>query len=410
MRNRKKALHTFIFMFFLLTVTSIFVQPKVLFAVNDDVWYIHDVINTSLDEVEWVEEGGTKKVASWIADGLWYSARMRQSLVDKDDIFVETHESFNWSNIKNILEYHYDAKFSTFYEFASFIENAPNQWLEFSWQIDTQWYGVCSNTTKVKYSFNETTANAEVWTWFHITHIPEYFTGEGKLENWLTGFDLTPVSTGNLKTWEFHKEWSSNGVWYNLRFKAPASMLSQHLANYTFTINSLPEYRGSNNNIQQIIDINMPANTEVKEAKPFNMCIIDGNTATFVIGKDDKYPDAFTVVSGPPTKSLSQAIWEGASLWLFTPVGWASIASITVLSITGLRGRKILNRNKLYRHLYKSMVTVYDLYAADSLKFQQEMDNISRSIIAMLVQDRITDEQFEKLLQRRDDLIKRTHG
>jgi hypothetical protein len=38
---------------------------------------------------------------------------------------------------------------------------------------------------------------------------------------------------------------------------------------------------------------------------------------------------------------------------------------------------------------------------------KQEMDNISRSIIKLLVEDRITDDQFEKLLKRRDDLIEK---
>jgi hypothetical protein len=182
------------------------------------------------------------------------------------------------------------------------------------------------------------------------------------------------------------------------------------LENYTFAIRVLPDYRGANNGIQQVIEINMPADTEVKEAAPSEMCIMKGNTAIFAIGIDDEYPSAFTVVSGLPAKSLGQILSEGASTWLLTPGGWAAIASVTVLTFTGLRGRRILNRNRLYHRLYKSMVTIYDLYAKDSLKFHQEMDNISRSIIAMLVKDRITDEQFEKLLQRRDDLMKRAQG
>lgn len=406
MRTSKIVFCLCIFLLFAVTFPN-HMQMKILCA-GEPIWYVHDVIDASLDEVKWTEEGGTTEAVAWITDGLWYAAWMRQSLVGVNDIFVETYESFNWSRIKNIVDYYYGITFNTFYEFASFIENSPSQWLDISWQIDTEWYGVHPNTTKIKYSFNETTANAEIWTWFHITRIPEYFAGEGRMENWLTGFDLTPVSTGNLKMWEFHKKWSISGVWYSLGFKALASILSQHLTNYTLTINFLPEYQGRNNNIQRVIDINMPANSDVKEATPSNMCIINGNTATFVIGKDEKYPSAFTVISGPPTKSLSQTLWEGASLWLFTPGGWATMASITVLSFTALRGRRILNRNKLYHRLYKSIVTIYDMYVGDTLKFHQEMDKLSRSIFTMLVQDRITEEQFEKLLQRRDDLIKRT--
>jgi hypothetical protein len=47
------------------------------------------------------------------------------------------------------------------------------------------------------------------------------------------------------------------------------------------------------------------------------------------------------------------------------------------------------------------------MYPKDLLKVHQEMDNMSRSIIKMLVEDKITDDQFEKLLQRRDDLLQR---
>jgi hypothetical protein len=332
---------------------------------------------------------------------------MRQSLVDKSDIFVETYELFNWSRIEESVGYYYDVKFNTFYDFASFIENSPDKWLELSWQIDTQWYGINPNTSKLKYYFNETTNDAEIWTWFHITRIPEYFAGEGRLENWLTGFDLTQISTGSLEMWEFRKEWGANGIWYNLQFKAPASILTQHLQNYTLTINMLSDYLNNNYKVQQVIEINMPANTEVKEATPANLCIIKGNTATFTIGTEQEYPKAFIVISGPPAKSLSQMLWEGVSLWLFTPAGWGVIASLTVLTLTGLRGRKILGRNRVYSRLYKSMVTLYDLYAHDSFKFRQEMDNMTKSIITMLVQDRITDQQFERLLQRRDDLIRR---
>jgi hypothetical protein len=48
------------------------------------------------------------------------------------------------------------------------------------------------------------------------------------------------------------------------------------------------------------------------------------------------------------------------------------------------------------------------MYSKDLLRFHQEMENISRTIIRMLVEDKINDEQFEKLLKRRDDLMIRT--
>jgi hypothetical protein len=56
------------------------------------------------------------------------------------------------------------------------------------------------------------------------------------------------------------------------------------------------------------------------------------------------------------------------------------------------------------------MVTIYDLYSTDVIKFHQEMANVSTSIFKLLIEDKITDDQFEKLLVRRDDLLKRVHG
>ena len=60
--------------------------------------------------------------------------------------------------------------------------------------------------------------------------------------------------------------------------------------------------------------------------------------------------------------------------------------------------------------MYKSMVTIYDLYSSDIIKFHQEMANISSSVFKLLIEDKITDEQFEKLLVRRDDLMKRAQS
>jgi hypothetical protein len=408
--ERLKNSKVILFIGILAITLSFTLTPSICQAADEKIWYVHDTIEPSLDEVKWVEEGGTQEAPAWISDGSWYQASMRQSLVGPNDIFVETYEYFNWSLVRQIAEYYYGRTFDTYDAFVQFVKSDPGQWIYLSWQIDTEWYGVSFNTTKVKSSYNETTADAELWTYFHITRIPEYFVGEGRLESWLTGFDLTPVSIGSLELFEFHKDWSKNGISYNLRFKAPANMLSQHGENFTFTIGVSSYYRGYTFKIQQVIDINMPPNTEIKEMSPLNMSIPRGNTASFVIARGDTYPAQFSAVSGPPAKPLSQIVWEGASAWILTPGGWAAIATLTVLSFTGMRGRRIWRRSKLYHHLYNSMVTIYDLYSTDVIKFHQEMANVSTSIFKLLIEDKITDDQFEKLLVRRDDLLKRVHG
>jgi hypothetical protein len=380
----------------------------VCFGNDEEGWIVRDAIEPSLDSVRWFEEGGIRTPPSWISDGSWYGASMRQSLVAPSDIFVETYEYFNWTRVKSMAEYYFGLTFDSFDDFADFADAQPGQWLDLSWQMDTEWYGVPSNSTKIKCSYNETSAEAEMWIWFHITRIPEYFAGEGKLESWLTGFDLTSVSTGNLELWELRKDWGGAGIYYSLQFKAPANLLFQHNENYTLSLGVLSSYQGRNFGIEQTIDIEMPADTEIKEASPSSLSVSSGNTANFLITKDDTYPAAFTVVSGSPSKPFSQQVWEGVTLWFTTPGGWAAIGSLSLLSFTGLRGRRIWNRNRMYHRVYKSMVTIYDLYSRDLLKFNQEMDNMSRSIIKMLIEDKITDEQFEKLLRRRDDLLLRS--
>jgi hypothetical protein len=385
----------------LILVLRLTLSPSYSQSSDQKIGYIHDIIEPSVDEVKWSEEGGIEVAPTWISDGMWHAVSIQQSLVSSGDIFVSWYESFNWSLVHD----YYGLPFVSAEDFGSNLTANAMWWLNYMWKIDTDWSGISANTSKVIVTSNDTTSTFELSLWFHITRIPEYFVSHGGLQGWLAGFDLTPVSTGALTAWEFHEDWNQIGVHYNLYFKAPAHVLSEHEDNFTFSIGVSSFYQGAAFNTSQIIDVNMPANTEIKETSPSSMAVQKGNTASFVKAPEDTYPEAFTVVSGAPAKSLSQIIADDASLWFFTPGGWAAIGSLLVLSFTGLRGRRILNRNKLYHRLYKGMVSIYDMYSKDLLKFHQEMENMSRTIIKMLVEDKINDEQFEKLLKRRDDLM-----
>jgi len=381
-------------------------------SLDEKIAYVHDIISPSLDEVKWSEEGALEQAPTWIADGSWYALSIQQSLVNTNDIFVSWYEQFNWSVVlSTYVPSIYDLPFrsASVEDLVNYSISNPNWWVSYMWKLDTQFCGISENTSKVTCDFNGSDSEVEMWIWFHITRIPEYFVSRGGLQNWLTGFDLTPVSTGNLKAWEFYQDWNTNGTHYNLYFRAPANVLSQHGDNFTFSVGVSSFYAGRTVSNQQVIDVNMPPNTEVKEAMPASMIVMQGNTASFVKAKGDEYPQAFTVVSGPPAKSFAQAVVDGASVWFLTPSGWAAIGSLLVLSFTALRGRRIWHRSKLYHRLYKSLVTIYDMYAKDLIRFHQEMDIISRNIVSMLIEDRINDEQFEKLLQRRDDLLRRAH-
>lgn len=394
---------------FVLVLILVF-SPSVGRCADSNTWYVHDVIDPSMDQVKWFEEGAIAQAPSWISDGSWSQASMTQSLVGPNDIFVSTYEQFNWDQVSSTAQDIYGTASNSFSDFENSVTANPGPWLKMSWQVDPDWYGVSMNTTKVFLDYNDTSSTVALWAWFHITRIPEYLVGQGNLETWLTGFDLTPVSTGSLKIWELYKAYSTSGIYYSLRFEAPADIMSQQGDNYTCTIPVSAGYQGNTFKISQNININMPANTEIKAATPAYLSTHENNNATFEILRGTVYPASFTVVSGSPARSLSQEISDGASIWLTTPGGWAAIASLLVLSFTGLRGRRIWRRNKLYHRLYRSMVTLYDLYNKDLPRFNQELDIISSSIFKTVVEDKITDEQFEKLLKRRDDLLERANN
>ena len=393
-----------VFLLFLAISPHVFVHGQA----DKDIWVVYDVIEPTLDQVKWSEQGGIETPPSWIADSSWSYASMRESLVSQNDIFVSLFERFDWSKVRGNAEDYYQVQFSSFDDFVAALRADAGPWLDLSWQMDTHWYGISQNTTKIDISFNQTSNEVELSSWFHITRLAEYLSGSDKITNWLTGFDLTPISVGNMKLWELHEDWASAGIYYNLQFEAPANLLVQHGGNYSCDLAVSNSYAGYKYKIDQSIEINMPADTEVTVAAPESMRAqneaIPPNTASFMITHDDVYPEAFAVTSSPPTKNV---FMEALTAWFTTPAGWAAIASLLVLSATGLRGRKIYSRSRLYHRLYKSMVTLYDLYSKDIARFRTEMENVSKSIFKMMVEDKVSDDQFEKLLKRRDDLLER---
>ncbi len=54
------------------------------------------------------------------------------------------------------------------------------------------------------------------------------------------------------------------------------------------------------------------------------------------------------------------------------------------------------------------MVNLYDHYSSNYEKFNREMENLARSVSEYFIEGKISDEQFDKLLTRRDDFVERT--
>jgi hypothetical protein len=54
------------------------------------------------------------------------------------------------------------------------------------------------------------------------------------------------------------------------------------------------------------------------------------------------------------------------------------------------------------------MVSIFDRSSSDPQQLHQEINTLSSSIHKYFIEDKITDEQFEKLMAQRDHLIERT--
>lgn len=364
-------------------------------------WHVLDIITPTLNSIEWIEVGNYSEPPSWISDGRWYEAHSRKTLVKPDDIFTSFSEILNWTAVNMGFSHPY----SSFDEFKEEISKDPSWWLEYSWSVDVGWHGVSLNRTKVVTKFDAETAIAEVYIWCHVTNIPEYILGEKRFETMLTGFDLTSVSVGSLESLRWYEDYTPAGRYYYIYFKAPANLMSLYRDTYSLILEVSPLYKNSTYNVEQTIQIIMPSNTEVKSASPPSMATFGKNAATFTIHRGDRYPALFSITSGSPLKDVTQSFLESASRWLTEPSIWVAFGALAGLFYTAFRGTRAWQRRKTYYRLYRSMVNIFDHYSKDLPRFYQELDNLS--ITQYFVEDKLTDEQFDKLLTRRDDLIER---
>ncbi|MEM2112197.1 MAG: hypothetical protein QXX08_10055 [Candidatus Bathyarchaeia archaeon] len=174
---------------------------------NEPVWRIIDIINPTLESVEWIEKGNYSKPPEWISDGRWYEAHMRLTLVGSSSIFVSLSESLNWTAVNE----GFSQPYSSFEELEAELTNDPSWWLKFSWNIDVDWHGVPLNSTVVRTEFDANTSKAEIFIWCRITNIPEFILGESRLETLLTGFDLTPVFIGKLEVLQWYADYTAKG-------------------------------------------------------------------------------------------------------------------------------------------------------------------------------------------------------
>ena len=383
-------------------------------------WEIFDRITPTSDTVEWFEEGAYPGPPSWISDGRWYNAHSRQILVKSGNyIFATFSETFNWTAVNESFEEEGWHIYPSFDEFRTHVSSDPAWWLLFSWNLPTDWLGISLNKTKVAIEFDAETFSAHIEISCHITNIPGYFMetfgrpaeigiGGEKLPTPLfAGFDLATIYIGDFEALQFHDDYGLDHGFYRIYFKAPANLLSQHTDAYSLSLRVAPQYIGQIHDACRFINVSMPSDTEVQSASPSTIAIYSGNTVTFTLNEGDRYPDLFQVASGPPVREFTEIFLENLARWATEPEIWVAFGTAIAAFYAAFHGKRIWSRQKTYYRLYRSMVRIYDHYSSNPTKFHQETADLSKAITEYFIEGKINDDQFDKLLTRRDDLIER---
>jgi hypothetical protein len=388
-------------------------------AEENQSWEVLDTVTPTLDSVEWLEQGFHSEPPSWISDGRWHEAHSRQILVKSGNyIFATFSESFNWTAV-NASFGKEGFIYSSFDDFGSHLHNDPNWWLGYSWGISGDWLGISLNKTRVVIGYDSNTSITFVEISCQITNIPGYFldtasspreigiAGEKLPKPLFAGFDLTAIYLGDLEVLQLYEDYGPDHRHYKIHFKAPANLLSRSKETYSLSLGISPQCLGQIHNVHRSINISMPSDSEVRITSPSNISTCCDNIAIFALSEGDRYPQSFHVTSGPPVKGLTEILLENIGRWATEPEIWVAFGTAIAAFYAIFHGKKMWGRQKTYYRLYKSMVNLYDHYSSDFQKFSREMENLSKSVSKYFIEGKINDDQFDKLLTRRDDLIDR---
>jgi len=382
-------------------------------------WDVSDTVNPVLDSVEWLEEGFHSEPPSWISDGRWREAHSRQVLVKSGNyIFATFSESFNWTAVKKVLEEE-GFIYSSFDDFQSHLSNDPNWWLVYSWGISGDWLGISSNKTRLVIGYDSRTSMTFMEISCQIPNIPGYFmdtamspreigiAGEKLPKPLFAGFDLTAIYLGDLEILQLSEDYGPEHRHYKINFKAPASILDKTRDTYSLSLRTSPQCIDQIHNVHRSINITMPWNSEVSSTSPSNISTFRDHIAMFTLSEGDRYPPSIHVVSGPPVKNFKEILLENIGRWATEPEIWVALGTAVAAFYAIFHGKQVWDRQKTYYSLYKSMITLYDQYSTDYQKFSQEIENLLKSITKCFIEGKINDDQFDKLLTRRDDLVGR---
>jgi len=239
---------------------------------------------------------------------------------------------------------------------------------------------------------------ATITIWCHVNRIQEYLIGHA-FEKAI--FDLYSVDMGKAEIYEYYYDSTSNGQSVYLHFSAPSTILRQEGDSFTATIDISPLRRNTASEHERNIFIIMPSQSEVESITPSNLGQYKKNTATFTISASGRLPSSFTVISGPHVSSLTETIIDTFT----SPSQIIVMASVVTIAISGFSGVGMLRKRRTHNRTAKLIAAVYRDYRKDHEKFDQELDRIHDLLYRLVAEDKISDDQFDKLL----DILEKTH-
>jgi hypothetical protein len=358
---------------------------------------INDTIILSPGHVEWSEEWYSPQPHNIIEDGFWFEFHQREYLISPNDLFLELYETFNWTGINDTV-WGYD----NFTEFQNNVDEDPLQWINWAWDLNSYRYGISVNETFIEAELDGDVASVNVWC--HITNVAEYLIG------WDIGigdiFDLRSISLGKLETYEYIMDATGDGRSIFIHFTAPSNILQEKGKVSTAKIYIKTKKQSEPSEYIRQIRFMMPPTTEVTSAKADSQSIdlipeIRQNTATFNIQYEEPLPNYFTINSRVPEKTLFLIILGDIRNILYI------CATLILLIPSSYQGFRMITRRRTYNRLLFLMVNLFNEYKSNPETFENEMDNLTESIFTSFIDSKITDEQLEKLLHRRDDLLAR---
>lgn len=362
-------------------------------------WQTDDTIILSLNKVDWTERRFNPQPSGAQAIG-WIEFHQREHFVSYNDIFLDLNEKFDWdklSSSKLWSDFGFHLQFPSWESFAQNITASTSWWLEWSWGLDTRWYGISANTTVIHTT--KEGAIATITIWCHVSKVSEYLIGHSFEK---VSFDLYSIDMGKMEIYEYYFDSTSSGQSVYLHFSAPSTILRQEGESFTAAVNVNPLRRNALSEDNRSIVIVMPPQSEVESINPSNLGTFKKNAATFTVSANDRLPTSFMVVSGPHKKDLTEMIIENFT----SPDRILVMGGVVTVAFSGFQGMGMLRRRRTYNRTARLIAKIFHEYKATPDRLRQELSTLHVSLYRFFVENQITDEQFEKLLALVDRILK----